>query len=134
MIQLYPFLIIEQTIKDKNLRAIRLEKLKKDRDGQTVEQFLIKFFTEWNDNRNTIYVDNRDIQTPIGKRRSLGDIYMICLYYFPECSLKDVLDILYNQLLSSMPDGFRSSYCSTINKRVWYFDSMMILFFSTIVK
>lgn len=89
---------------------------------ESIQEFLVKFFTNWNEARNTVYVDDNSIQTEMGKRRSLGDIYMICRYYYPYCTLKEVARLLYVTLPTVITDGFRSSYCNNINKRVWYYD------------
>ncbi len=81
---------IEATILSRNPRPIRLERTLKRR-RETLQEFLVLFFQEWNDEKNTIYVDDSSIQTETGKRRSLGDIYMICKYYYPDCTLNQVL-------------------------------------------
>ena len=99
-------------------RDIRIQGVLKKRE-ETLEEFLIKFFTKWNIEKNTIYVDNEKIQTQSKRRRSLGDIYKICKYYYPRCTLRQVAVLLYSTLSKKVP-GFRSSYCWTINKRVWY--------------
>lgn len=88
----------------------------------TLQEFLVKFFTNWNVNRATLYVDNDEIQTGLNKRRSLGDIFMICKYYFPNCTLREVAKLLYITLPDTITTGFRSSYCHTIHKRVWYYN------------
>ncbi len=133
--------VIEE-IKD-STPLMRIQGLLKVRK-ETLSEFLIRFFTEWNIKKNTLFAQEVEdfIQDPtedeeedervdpidakIGevacrpnKRRSLGDIYMICKYYYPRCTLKQVLTIIYNELSEEI-DGFRSSNCSTINKRVFY--------------
>lgn len=108
-------------------RTIRLERLNRDRGRQTLQQFLIMFFEEYNREKATIYVDtadtNREVQTPINRRRSLGDIFMICRYYYPTCTLREVLSLLYTTLPNHFARGFRTSYCHTILKRVWYYNA-----------
>ncbi len=113
---------IEEQIRQNNPREIRLQPLQKNRKDQTLQEFLTKFFLVWNNEKNTIYADTKDIQTDTRRRRSLGDIFLICKYYYPTTTLREVLNLLYDVLPSIMPAGFRSSYCSTIDKRVWYFD------------
>lgn len=109
-------------------RPIRLERTLKVRK-ETLAVFINKFFTEWNGNnevddeqgeyKNTIYVDNHEVQTDWGRRRSLGDIFMICRYYYPACTLREVLQIL-TTIVSR--DHFRTSWCNTIRKKVWYYN------------
>lgn len=111
---------IQQTIESNNTRQVRVIGVLKNR-RETLKEFLVRFFTEFNTEKDTIYVDTRDVQTYAGKRRSLGDIYMICKYYFPTVTLKEVIQLLYVDLFSEIDPGFRSSYCTTINKRVWYY-------------
>lgn len=98
---------------------IRLERLLKKRK-ETVEEFIYKFFTEWNDDRNTIFV-NREVQTLAEKRRSLGDIFMIVRYYYPSATLEEVVKILHETMPKRLT-GFRTSYCNDIKKRVFYYD------------
>lgn len=113
---------LEEKIKELNPKKLRLENtLLKSIKNLTLCDFLYKFFVEFNYSKNTIYVENKQIQTEAGRRRSLGDIYCICKYYFPNCSLKEILRILYVDLHETL-DGFRTSYCYTINKRVWYWE------------
>lgn len=112
--------IEERITKQFNPRPIRLVPMKKRR-SESLQEFLVKFFTEWNNEKETIYVDDRATQTPPGKRRSLGDIFSICRYYYSDCTLKEVLNQLYVELIDVMPEGFRTSLCSQIKKRVWYF-------------
>lgn len=109
---------IETAISISHPRPIRLERTLKRR-RETLQEFLIKFFEEWNDDKNTVYVDTNEVQTMIGKRRSLGDIYMICKYYYPNCTVSEVIKLLYVTLPTIFEEGFRSCKCLEINKRVW---------------
>lgn len=114
------FTELEARVLAANSNEIRLEAtLLKSVRKLTLEQFLIKFFKEYNNERNTIFVESRATQTEMGKRRSLGDIYKICKYYFPEITLKELIQLLYVDLMAI--EGFRSSKCSQIRKRVWYY-------------
>ena len=121
------FATVEATIIERNPRAIRLERVLKNRT-ESLQNFLIKFFVGkgdmekgWNYSRNTIFVDDSSVQTDAGRRRSLGDIYMICKYYYPQCTLNEVLNLLYIAIPEEITEGFRTSYCNTIHKRVWYY-------------
>ena len=102
----------------KVLKPLRMRGVLKKRK-ETLEEFLIKFFNEFNNTKQTIYVESEHLQTDIGKRRSIGDIFRICQYYYPECTVQEVKNILYNELPNKV-DNYRSSFCSTINKRVFY--------------
>lgn len=107
-----------------NGRSIRLEEtLKKTASKLGLQGFLVKFLIEWNNEKKTIWSDTKETQTDIGKRRSLGDIYMLCKYYFPECTLTEVLELLYVNLNDAIENGYRTCVCQQIKKRVWYVDS-----------
>lgn len=117
------FKTLTKTIEKQYNSPIRLEKFKRIRK-ETPEEFLIQFFKKWNTNRDTIYVETKNIQTPKNKRRSLGDIYMIMKYYYPDITIYDVIQLLYVTLhKGELSDGFRSSHCRMIKKRVWYYDT-----------
>lgn len=111
---------VEATINRNNPRAIRIQGLLRRR-RESLQEFLVRFFQEWNLEKNTIYVDDSAVQTAPNKRRSLGDIYMICKYYYPNCTLNEVLNLLYNVIPTVITRGYRTSYCFTIHKRVWYY-------------
>lgn len=110
-------------------REIRLEATKRARRDTHI-QFLTKFFKVWNntdsddveEHKNTIYTDNREVQTESGRRRSLGDLFMIMRYYYPQITIKELLTLLYVTLPASITTGFRTSKCNTIHKRVWYYE------------
>lgn len=117
---------LQKLIEKQYPRPIRLEKTKKKRK-ELLHDFLIKFFTEWVNERATVYVDTKEVQTKTKgqhktMRRSLGDIYMICKYYYPDIDLGDVVHELYINLPQSIQKGFRSSYCFALNKRTFYYD------------
>lgn len=108
-----------------NNNPIRLTRTLKKRK-ETPEEFLYKFFTDWNLTggeipKRTVYINNETVQCECGKRRSLGDLYMILKYYYPTITIKDVLIILYVKLPARINNGFRTSKCSQIHKRVWYY-------------
>lgn len=101
-------------------KEIRLEKTLRKRK-ETLQEFLTIFFEEWNLDKDTIYVATQDVQTIAGKRRSLGDIYMICKYYYPKVTLEEIIRILYTVLPTALR-GFCSCKCSQIQKRVWFYE------------
>lgn len=102
------------------LTPVRLAKFFKKNLPATLEEFLQKFFVTYNNEHPTIYVESKKEQTSVSRRRSLGDIFLICKYYYPECTLKDVVQILFVTFPAKIKD-FRSSYCHTIKKRVFYY-------------
>lgn len=113
---------LEKVIISQFPRVIRLENLLKTKASTLgLQGFLIKFFKEWNNDKRTIFKDDSSQQTPEGRRRSLGDVYMICKYYFPEITLKEVIEQLYIELPRIITRGYRSCKCGQIHKRVWYY-------------
>lgn len=87
----------------------------------SLEQFIIKFFKEWNSTKNTYYTSpKRGLQTEAGRKRSTGDMFRICKYYYPKCTFIEVLKIMDN-----LPNraGITCNICNTINKRVYYKDN-----------
>lgn len=88
---------------------------------QSLDSFLTNFFLTYNNRYNTYYVNSNRSQTPAGRRRSLGDIFMICKTYYPTCNLHDVIKALYVTLpAASGTRNLGSLICSQINKRVWW--------------
>lgn len=104
----------------KESKPIRVRGLLKKRK-EPLKQFIRDFLETHNHENETIYVEGGSTQTEPGKRRSIGDIFMICQYYYPDCTLDQVRHILVTELPAEM-DNFRSSHCHTINKRVFYVD------------
>jgi len=78
--------------------------------------FLLKFFKEYNDVYKTYNKSNK-IVCNTGKRRSLGDLYLICKNYFPNCTTYQVFKEL---IKLSNNNKISYSRCSTINKYVFY--------------
>lgn len=111
--------LINKSLKETYAKdPLRIRGLLKKRN-ETLEEFLIKFFNNYNNNKETLFVETKEVQTPPGKRRSIGDIYAICKYYYPTCTIRDVVNIVYNVLPTEVP-RFRSSLCNQIKKRVFY--------------
>lgn len=110
---------IQKKIENSNL-ILKLSGFKRKKN-ETLSKFIFNFLSMYNKDFPTLrYIQQGTwIQdTPANKRRSLGDVFLICKYYYPECSLVDVFTILH--VLVKSIQGFRTSYCFTINKRVWY--------------
>lgn len=110
---------LEEKIKSSFSEPIRLKGQLKNRNGEKLSEFLLNFFKVYNINCDTIYKESMNIQCEKGKRRSIGDIYMICKYYYPNCNLREVLYEIYITLPKTL-NNFRTSKCSQINKKVWY--------------
>lgn len=110
--------IEEKLLKERPLRITILKKR-----PETPEQFLIRFFKEWNEDKDTIYADDKSVQTVAGKRRSLGDIFLIMRYYYPTITVKEVMNLLVNALPRKINDGFRSSWCNQTSKKMFYYDT-----------
>lgn len=99
--------------------AIKLSGLETPAEDNLL-QFLIGFFSQYNNMLNTVLVSHPElIQTYTHRRRSLGDVYKICKYYFPNCTLSEVADCLYNKLFNEHPT-FNSAICNDIKKRVFF--------------
>lgn len=101
-------------------RPIRITILRKR--AETPEQFLVRFFKEWNEDKDTIYVDTQTTQTEAGKRRSFGDIFLLMRYYYPAITAKEVMNLLVNVLPRKITPGFRSSWCNQTSKKMFYYD------------
>ncbi len=117
---------IQTQILAANPRPLRLRGLLRNRNGQSIQEFMEMFFLEWNNEnveanvvKDTLYADTDDIQTVRGKRRSLGDLFMIFRYYYTTCTLKEIAKLLYITIAPQIS----SCNCRTINKRVWFYET-----------
>lgn len=85
-------------------------------DEKNIEAFLRVFFSKYNRVYPTVYASNGAMQTRAGKRRSIGDIYRLCFYYFPKVRLTTV----YKTLLKCIRDySFFSYICHATGLRVY---------------
>jgi hypothetical protein len=83
----------------------------------TFHDFIFQFFIQYNNECNTIHSDNLKMICDTNRRRSLHDIYLITKYYYPEVTFIDII----KRILSLLKIGvIRGSYCSTVNKYVFY--------------
>ena len=100
--------------------AIRLQEFYKTQTKElSLKEFIMKFFGSFNIEHDTILKETKEIQTPKGCRRSLGDVYLICKYYYKNCTLEEVATILYKELC--VKDKYlRTSYCYQMKKRAFY--------------
>lgn len=89
-------------------------------DKYPLNKFIRNFIIRDRHIYNTIDIKtNKDI-CDTGRRRSLGDIFLICRSYYPQCTIHEVLEILVDLLESRQIYG---CYCNTINKYVFHRDS-----------
>ena len=86
---------------------------------------------------HTVYstIDTRnprwdDIQCHRGARRSQGDLYLIARYYYPELTFKEFREILFD-IVSN--DYYNTSYCGTINKRVFWRNSFKGIWYMNMI-
>lgn len=89
-------------------------------ENMSLYEFIKEFF--WNLNKN--YTTRYEGKYPIihqcwqNRRRSLLDLYLICKSYFPECSLYDVIRVLYS---TEMVNNLLCCICTTIWRRVYIY-------------
>jgi len=106
------FHTLEQRIlKDFDNKTLKFDVFKRKKT-ETFEEF-IKLFFERNAEFATVWSNTGYEQTSKGRRRSLGDIFMICKYYYPNISLETIIRWLYGK---DTPGG---RYCGTVDKRVF---------------
>lgn len=85
------------------------------------EDFILQFLIQYNNECNTIdYYNDRHI-CDTNRRRSLHDIYLITKYYYPEVTFIDIIKTIISLLKIGVICG---SYCSTVNKYVFYTPSV----------
>lgn len=85
----------------------------------SIEKFIENFINKYRNIYNTY--NKNSIQCGIGRRRSLGDIYQIIKYYYPNISLLEVKNILTNLCVNNK---INTNVCYDINKRVYFTNSM----------
>lgn len=92
----------------------------------TIKEFLKLFFTVYNKKGSGLLThtrvsgpegDNQSTQCKGGKFRSIGDMYAICKYYYPDCTLLQVRSLIHELVKEKI---LTSWICSTINKRVFW--------------
>ncbi len=85
-------------------------------DEKNPQDFLRRFFSYYNKKLETVYKSNGQIQCMPNKRRSIQDIYLIVLNYFPKASLTK----LYTEILKLISENLViSGICLDIHKRVY---------------
>ncbi len=99
--------------------------MKKNIAKLQLKDFILKFINEYNEDKDKATFNILDLikdsnckaQCVPKARRSGSDIFRICKYYYPECSLEEVMKILH---IMGDKELIRSSMCSMIRKRVYY--------------
>lgn len=81
-----------------------------------LDSFILDFMIDYNTRFDT-YDHNGWYICGTDRRRSLGDIYLICKGYYPDCTIEDIFKILIRMLEDGTISG---SYCNTIHKFVFY--------------
>lgn len=121
--------ILKSTLNDKEAEILQREDLLAFGDGfkledeDNVEDFVYNVMVAYKDRFRTFRVDPNTndlilstVHTSTGRHRSLVDLFLLCRYYFPNCSLKDVIKGLY--YLQSI-GILRYQTCSTVGRRVY---------------
>jgi hypothetical protein len=99
---------------------LKLDDKKDKKYEYDLSEFIYTLLVDFNNKYNTIYLDRHmagSIQCVHSKRRSLGDIFRICKYYHPECTIEEVLQILIKLCIDKRISGSR---CGQIHKYVFY--------------
>ncbi len=89
--------------------------------GIDLKRFIKDFLYSYNKSNTTRSCPYGYQQCDRNRRRSLGDIYRICKYYYPNITLLQVLKVLID-LLNSRKIG--TCFCGTIRKQVYYTNNM----------
>lgn len=115
-------------LEDKQNEILEREDLLAFGDGfkfedDNVEDFIYNVMVAYKDRFKTFRVDPKTnqlilqtVHTNTGRHRSLVDLFLLSRYYFPNCSLKDVIKGLY--YLQSI-GILRYQTCSTVRRRVY---------------
>lgn len=81
-----------------------------------LDVFIHMYINKYNWYLDTMYLEDDTIQCERGRRRSIGDIYLICKYYYKNITIIDVIESL---IRLSDTKLIHSSRCNTINKYVF---------------
>lgn len=87
-------------------------------EEQTLQDFIVRFFSWYNMEYNTVGHLSQSQICGRGRRRSLGDTYLICKHYYPNCTVHEVLTIIVSLLQDHTIGG---CFCTTIRKYVFSF-------------
>jgi hypothetical protein len=97
--------------------------------SESLDEFILNFVEHHRRYYSTVKAGTTKVVCWDNKRRSAGDIYLICKYYYPKCTVKEVMKVL-TRLISRR--AICGSYCNTIHKYVFYtFDRNPVIYDST---
>lgn len=118
-----------KTLEEKEAEILSREHLLAFGDGfslsendDNVEDFVYNIMVAYKDKYPTHVIDpttkliTTSASTGTGRHRSLVDLFLLCRYYFPNCTLKEVIKGLY-YLDSIGKLGYQT--CGTVNRRVY---------------
>ncbi len=108
------YLSVVKQLEDKfsKKHKIRLDDDYKHSKDEKIRSFISKrimYEEYW-----SVYVSSGNNQCSPGSWRSVGDLYMLCLYYYPELCVEEFLEELVK-----VPH-IACSYCNDVKKRVFH--------------
>lgn len=118
---------VEKILRNKPTIRFSKQKISKQeiiKDYERIDSFIEFIIVK---SLNSYYDKTGKLQCYGNSRRSLGDLYRLRIYYFPETNLKDFAFALWNL------NYFTTDYCYDIKKRVYYFRDY-IKFFTFVPK
>lgn len=92
---------------------------------QNVELLILSFLTKYNNNYSifqnvyTYDINSKRVNCRNSARRSLYDLYALCLYYYPETKFEDVIKIVIKMIDNY---SLNTSFCHDVCKYVFYTD------------
>lgn len=121
--------LISKNLEDKEKEILQREPLLAfgadfilSENDDNVEDFVYNVMVSYKDRYTTHVVDpdtllrKPQVHTNVGRHRSLVDLFLLCRYYFPNCTLLQVIKGLY-YLNSINVLGYQT--CCTVNRRVY---------------
>lgn len=90
--------------------------IKEELDRSSIFSFLKAYFDHYSP--ATYDPDEDDMQCSMNKARGVEDLHALCLSYFPDCTLVDVIDVLVT--LMNSDDKYRAIQCTTTKQITFY--------------
>lgn len=113
---------LEKRILEQNENVMKLEDF--TLTDENLETFIFYLLNKYTFDYNTID-ENEDLVCIKGIiRRSLGSIYLISKYYFQNCTLKEVVNILLENIKNKVVGSY---YCHSSKKRVYRIENYGVL-------